>query len=128
LNSACWNYSHSAWDQSYTNSQSNWSYTELSPPSWGFDNEHEKMRRTLESLESDQRMIESYVRMEALIDKIMTHLNQTISTLNSDQVQEIHQLSQVEFNNNQEGTQPTQEKTFKTCTQLLNDINGQLDR
>ena len=56
FNSGCWNYSDSAWDQSHTNSQSNWSCTEPPPPSWGFDNEHEKLMSTLEkSFESMQQ-------------------------------------------------------------------------
>ena len=31
FNSGCWNYSYPPWDQSYTNSESNWSYTQPSP-------------------------------------------------------------------------------------------------
>ena len=69
------------------------------------------MRRTM--VEANQQMIESCARTKVHFDKIMTHLNQSVSTPISDQVQEFHQLSQVEFNSNQEDKQSTLEETLE---------------
>ena len=46
------NYSDSAWDQSYTKTPSNWSYTEPIPPSWGLNYEQKEMCRLLNKLEA----------------------------------------------------------------------------
>ena len=54
FNSGGWNYSNSTWDQSYTCTQSDWSYTEPTPPSWGLDYEQEEMCRRLDKLEDEE--------------------------------------------------------------------------
>ena len=62
---------------------------------------------------------------------MMTHLNQPVSTTNSDQIQEFHQLSQIEFNGNHVDKEPTLEKNFETfmqtSKQMLNDITDCLN-
>ena len=87
FNSEDWNCPQFSWDQSYQNSQSNWSYTEPSLPSWRFDNKHKELKSTLEkSLEImqqsmpensqiNQKMIESYAHIDMHFDQKMTHLN-----------------------------------------------------
>ena len=63
--------------------------------------------------------------MEKSLERILTFLNQLISTQTLDQDQETHQLSQVEV----EDTQPTYEKNFKTSTQVLdNQLNRQASK
>ena len=52
------------------------------------------------------------------MNKIMTHLSQHISTPSSDQVQEFHQFSQVDFNSNHKDKQPTFEEPFENLRQL----------
>jgi len=52
----------------------------------------ESMQQTM--VETNQQLIEACVHM----DKIMTHLSQHVSTPSPDQVQEFHQLPQIDFN------------------------------
>ena len=124
-------------DQLYQNSQSNWSYTEPSPLSWGFDNDHEKVMSTVEeSFESTQQTIvetnQQLIEACAHMDKIITNLNQPFSTTSPDQVQEFHNFSQIKFNGNQVDKEPTLEKAFETfrqtSKQVLYDIRDCLNR
>ena len=128
FNSEGWNCSQFSLDQSYQNSQSNWSYTESSTLSWEFDNDHKKLMSTLEEsfksmqqtiVETNQQLFEVCAHM----DKILTHLSQHVSSLSPDQVHEFHQLSQIEFNGIQMDKEPTIEEAFanfqanfKPCT------------
>ena len=79
-------------------------------------------------VETNQQLIEACAHM----DKIMTHLNQPVSTTSPNQVQEFHQLSQIEFNGNQVDKKPTLEEvveTFmQTSNQVLYDIKDCLNR
>ena len=95
-----WNCPQYSWDQSY---QSNWSYTEPSLPSWGFDNRNEDLQGTLEkSIEImqqcilqnnqlNQELIETSARRDMHFDEITNYLNQPASTPIPDQSQEFHQ-------------------------------------
>ena len=74
FNSEGWNCPQFSWDQSYQNSQPNWSYIEPPPPSWGFNNEHEES--TLEKsfkaiqqtiVETNQQLIEACAHMDKII-------------------------------------------------------------
>ena len=67
----------------------------------------ESMQQTM--VETNQQLIEACAHM----DKIMSYLSQHVSTPSPDQVQEFHQLSQVDFNNNHEDKQPTFEEPFE---------------
>ena len=88
-----------AWDQSYINTRSNWSYTEPTPPSWGLDYEQEEICRRLEKLEDELEFHQS--TLEKSLKKIKTILNQPISTQILNQDQETYQLSQVEIEDTQ---------------------------
>ena len=70
------------------------------------------MQQTI--FKTNQQLIEACAHM----DKIMTHLSQHVSTPSPDQVQEFHQLSQVDFNSNHEDTQPILEETFENFMQF----------
>ena len=71
----------------------------------------ESMQQTI--FETNQLLIDACAHM----NKIMTHLNQPVSTTSPDQVQEFHQLSQIEFNGNQVDKEPTLEEAFETFRQ-----------
>ena len=69
-------------------------------------------------VETNQQLIEACAHM----DKIMTHLSQHVSTLSPDQVQEFHQLSQIEFNGIQMDKEQTIEEAFEIFRQTLNQV------
>ena len=65
-------------------------------------------------VETNQQLIEACAHM----DKIMTHLSQHVSIPSPDQVQEFHQLSQVDFSSNHEDKQPTFEEPLENLRQF----------
>jgi len=70
--------------------------------------------------------------MKMHFDRMMNHPNQPVSTTSPNQVQEFHQLSQIEFNGNQVDKKLTLENVFEnfmqTSKQMLNDIKDCLNR
>ena len=77
------------------------------------------MQQSMESMfEINQQILEYCAHMKVNSDQIMNHLDQPISTPSPYQVQGFHQCPQVEFNSNQEDTQPTREKTLEKFKQF----------